>query len=246
MVDGSTGGSSRWLKLIDVDEQYGRHVIQKFVGEISAVDVACDLGVGQGSDLGIVRSKFPKSHCHGIDFTTTNATKLLNSGIELHQMDLERDLLPFGNQSTDLIVANQVYEHLKEIFWVSHEVSRTLKVGGHLIIGVPNICALHNRIRFLAGVQPTQMKSYSAHIRGFGPNEIPKFLEVCFPGGYKLRGFTGAQFYPFPKKISRSLSRLAPSFSQSVFYLFEKRLPYVDQFLQHPELAQLETKFFVG
>ncbi len=243
---GSTGASSKWLKYVDVQEQYGRHIIRQFAADLASVQLACDLGVGLGADLRIVQQYFPQAEYYGIDFADTNATTLRDAGIQLGTLDLERDRLPFADASVDLIIANQVYEHLKEIFWVSHQISQKLAIGGHLIIGVPNICAFHNRVRFSLGMQPSQMKSYSAHIRGFGPREIPQFFEICFPGGYQLKGFAGAQFYPFSRSIARGLSRVFPSLAHSVFYLFEKQRKYEDEFLQHPQRAQLETKFYLG
>ena len=38
--------------------------------------------------------------------------------------NIERDDLPLADGQADLIIANQVLEHTKEIFWIFHEVSR--------------------------------------------------------------------------------------------------------------------------
>lgn len=62
------------------------------------------------------------------------------------QLNIERDPLPFADESVDIFMANQVLEHCKEIFWIFSEVSRCLKPGGCFIIGVPNLAALHNRL----------------------------------------------------------------------------------------------------
>jgi hypothetical protein len=76
-------------------------------------------------------------------------------------------------------------------------VSRSLKVGGHFLFGVPNICSLHNRFLILFGRQPTQHKVCSAHVRPFSKGDTLAFLSACFPAGYALEKFRGAQFYPF-------------------------------------------------
>jgi hypothetical protein len=246
MRPGSIGGSSSLLRFVDVNEQYGRHVIEEMLSRLSSVQLACDLGVGPGHDLGLVRKRFPGARLVGIDYIETYQPILQQHGIELHCLDLEREELPMADDSVDLFIANQVLEHVKELFWISHQVSLKLRLGGSLIIGVPNICAFHNRLAFLCGMQPSQMRSYSAHIRGFAPKELPRFFSVCFPGGFQLELFRGAQFYPFPKPMARVLSRLFPGLAHSTFYLMKKTSHYRGEFLSHPVEAQLATPFFLG
>ncbi len=246
VIEGSSGGSSKLLSCVDQQEQYGRHIIDHILTSLGKIETACDLGVGQGEDLEIVRKYFPSAKLFGIDFSNKNQNLLKEKHIELKTLDLEKEHLDFDNQSIDLFIANQVYEHLKEIFWVSHQISRCLKVGGYVLIGVPNICAFHNRMLFNFGFQPSQMKSYSAHIRGFGPREIPKFFHVCFPKGFTLVRFAGAQFYPFPKRIARILCKIFPSYAHTVFFLMQKCTAYTDEFIHYPIQASLETNFYTG
>jgi len=246
VVEGSVGATSNLLRFVDGREQYGRHVVSEFSSTLRNVRTVCDIGVGMGVDLGAVQEHFPDAEYFGIDFSAAHEAELAAHRIALQVLDLESDELGFDDESVDVFIANQVYEHLKEIFWVSHQLSKKLKVGGAIILGVPNICALHNRVLFNLGFQPSQMKSYSAHVRGFAPREIPKFFEVCFPGGYELVRFAGAQFYPFARPVSRVLSKVFPSLADSVFYLFVKKKQYQGEFIEHPVRAQLETNFHIG
>ncbi len=246
MIPGARGGESRWLRFVDVREQYGRHVVDDLVRRLPPIRVACDVGTGGGDDLLTVRRYHPAASLVGIDCDDRNRDVLATRGIELHVADLERDSLPMGDEGADLIIANQVFEHVKELFWITHQLSAALKVGGHLLIGIPNLGSLHNRILFALGGQPTQLKSYSAHVRGFVPREIPRFLEVCFPGGYRLERLAGAQFYPFPRPAARLLARAFPSLAFSVFYLLRKQRPYAGEILRHPVEAGLETNFYLG
>jgi hypothetical protein len=144
-----------------------------------------------------------------------------------------------------VVLSNQTFEHLKEVFWVLHEISRVLKVGGHLLVGVPNLASLHNRILLAAGQQPTSMKNSSAHVRGYTRSDFVKLLG-CFPRGYQLRAWRGSNFYPFPPALARPAARLLPSMAWAVFMLFQKTLPYNREFLDYPKAAQLETNFYLG
>jgi methyltransferase family protein len=243
---GAVGGSSPLLRFVDMHEQYGRHVIEEMLAQLSLVQLACDLGVGQGHDLRLVRRHFPEARLLGIDCLETYRHLLQQDGIELRVFDLERAVFPFDDASVDLFIANQVLEHVKELFWISHQMALKLRLGGHIILGVPNIGALHNRLTFLFGMQPSQMKSYSAHVRGFTAYELPRFFSVCFPGGFQCVLWRGAQFYPWPRAMARILARLFPSLAHSTFYLMQKTAPYSGEFLQHPIEAGLATPFFVG
>jgi len=61
------------------------------------------------------------------------------AGIKPMSVNIEAEPLPLENESVELVIANQVLEHTKEIYWINHEIFRTLKVGGHLYLGVPNV-----------------------------------------------------------------------------------------------------------
>ena len=224
-------------------EQYGRHVIEEMLARLSSVHLVCDLGVSLGHDFGLVRRRFPEAHLLGIDCVETHKLRLEQQGIVLQIFDLEREDLPFADESVDLFIANQIFEHIKELFWISHQIARKLRREGYLIIGVPNIGALHNRLTFLFGMQPSQMKAHSAHIRGFTAKEIPRFFSICFPGGFQFELFRGAQFYPFPQPMARALARWFPSLAHSTFYLMKKTSQYRGEFLRHPVKAGLETPF---
>ena len=86
---------------------------------------------------------------------------MIERGIEPITVNIERQSLPLEKETADLIIANQILEHTKEIYWINHEIFRVLKVGGYLYLGVPNILSFHNRILGIFGVHPTCSKSAS-------------------------------------------------------------------------------------
>jgi hypothetical protein len=61
-----------------------------------------------------------------------------------------------------------------------------------------------------------------------------------------LELFRGAQFYPFPRSLARTLAHWFPSLAHSTFYLMKKTSQYGSEFLRHPVAAGLETPFFLG
>lgn len=244
-IEISRGANHPLLRFVSAEEQYGRHIIKSFAKKISANNV-CDLGVGTGADLIIFKKYHPKIKLYGVDFTNKLMDDPLLRGVNLQIKNIEDEPLDLPDESIDVFIANQILEHTKEIFWINDQVARKLKVGGYFIIGLPNISSLHNRLMFLFGCQPTQLKTYSAHVRGFAHKEIIKFFDQVWPKSYELISRQGAQFYPLPKILSRFLCRLVPSLAFSNFYLFRKIKSYQGEFLAYPKAAQLETNFFVG
>lgn len=230
---------------VDKSLNYGRAHIDFFSKSISTPEIVLDIGAGQGSDLKIVKKNHPTSKLFALE-NYPEYIKILNeNNIETFPGNFETDNLPFNNESVDLIITNQTLEHTKEIFWVLHELSRTLKVGGHLIIGIPNLASFHNRLLLLLGHQPTCINNSSAHIRGFSKNDLIKFLNI-FQNGYQLQYYKGSNFYPFSPSIASPLAKAFPGMAWSNFFLFKKTLKYNKEFLEFPKTNQLETNFFLG
>ena len=237
-------GVRHWLKRwVDYGETYGPHVVERFLIQCRSAETVLDIGAGGGRDLGVARRIFPGAETLALECYPPNIELLTAAGCRTYQFDLERESFPFAAESIDIIIANQILEHTKELFWIVHEMTRTLRVGGHLLIGVPNVASLHNRIGLLFGRHPTQAKACSAHVRCFSRNDFLLFLQEGFPGGYELRDFAGSQFYPFPRAVARRLSACFPAAAFSIFFLLRKTRPYGDSFLQYPRAAHLETNF---
>jgi hypothetical protein len=148
--------------------------------------------------------------------------------------------------SVEVIIANQLLEHVKELFWLMHEVTRVLAPGGKVILGIPNLASLHNRLLLLLGKQPTSIQTDSPHIRGFTREGVLKFVSRCFPSGYALKGFGGSNFYPFPATVAKPLAAAFPRMAWGIFFLLEKVRAYDGEFLTYAKENAPSTSFFLG
>ncbi|MBP8994948.1 MAG: class I SAM-dependent methyltransferase [Bacteroidales bacterium] len=238
-------GSTSKLTIVDHNETYGRYILDKIVKNIEILKCV-DIGCGDGSDLSIVKKYHPNAELFGIDFSLCNSDKLKSLGINPISLNIENSKLPFEDESIDFIIANQVLEHTKEIFWINHEVFRCLKVNGVFFMGVPNLLSLHNRILMTLGFHPTANKLTSAHVRVFSKRDTVLFYRHIGNSFCSLEDFYGSQFYPFPKTIARFLSKLFPTMAFSSFYLIRKINNYKGEFIGWPKHAQLETNYFTG
>lgn len=232
--------------MVDRSLNYGRHHIRHFLFLAAPFGNILDIGAGQGDDLLLACSVNPAARMHAIEVCREYALRLKGKGIDVHSLNIEQDTLPFPDSSIDIVMANQVLEHVKELFWIFHEITRVLPIGGKFIVGVPNLAALHNRVLLACGRQPSPLKNWSAHVRGYTKRDFIQFLENCFPGGYRLIGFGGSNFYPFPPVIAKPLARLFPNLAWGIFFLFVKQREYHNEFLEYPVRERLETNFYVG
>jgi SAM-dependent methyltransferase len=232
--------------MIDRSLNYGRHCIEEFMSKVDSPSTVLDIGAGHGADLAYAYKKFPNANLVGLENWPQYINELSNKGISVLSLNIEKDKLPFNNESLDLIIANQILEHCKEVFWIFSEISRVLKVGGNFILGVPNLASLHNRILLAFGRHPSPIKTASAHVRGYTRHDLENFLSTCFPEGYRLVSFKGSNFYPFPPFLAKLLAKVLPNFAWGIFLLLQKVRPYNDEFLKFPREQRLETNYFTG
>ena len=222
---------------------YGEKSIKSFLKE-SSYKTILDIGCGNGRDL-ILAKRYKISNqirlC-GIDMEINKDLK--RQGIELFKLNIEIEKLPFPCETFDLIIANQILEHVKEIFWISNEICRVLKKNGRLIIGVPNLAALHNRLLLLLGKHPSCIKTKSAHVRGFTVEDLVEFYGNI--GGLKLKDLRGENLYPFFPLISKFFTFLFPTIAVSIFLLLEKEIEFQNNFIEYLKNNKLETPFYNG
>ena len=229
--------------MIDRSLNYGRHHVRRFLEEAAPFRRVVDLGAGTGVDLEAALDVCPDAEAVAVEVHPPYAERLEGRGWTVLRLDVEREVLPLEDGSVDVVVANQILEHVKELFWILHQVSRVLSGEGHLVVGVPNLASLHNRLLLLAGRQPTALHLHSAHVRGFTRAGLLRLLDEAAPGLYRLVDRGGSNFYPFPPLLARPLARLLPSLAWGSFFLLRKERPYEDDFVRFLEREELETNF---
>jgi hypothetical protein len=227
--------------MVDRGLSYGRNHIANFLRSVAPFSTVVDLGAGSGADLALAKSVCPLAERIAIENYPPNVEKLRVDNTVL-PLNLETDRLPFEDESIDVVMANQVMEHVKEIFWILHNVSRVLHVGGHMIVGVPNLASYHNRLLLLLGRQPTTLGNHSAHVRGYTKHDFLRLLETAFPGGYEMKGFGGANFYPLPPGLAKPMARLLPNGAVCIFMLFKKKRSYGEEFLLYPPTSLNDSR----
>lgn len=98
-------------------------------------------------------------------------------GVNAKVCDLETSVLPYEDDSFDLVVFTETLEHIpRSPYAVLNEVARVLKPGGILVFSVPNLSSLNNRIKLLLGrnILSVERAHYSTfgHFREYNMREV--------------------------------------------------------------------------
>ena len=114
-----------------------------------------DVGCGNGKLTMEFANRLGLSHIYGVDNDSKRLVEAKNRGVITERVDLNKDVLPFQDNYFDIVLCHQVAEHIVNVDCLLQEIWRVLKPDGKLVISVPNLCSLHNRLFMLFGYQPT-------------------------------------------------------------------------------------------
>jgi SAM-dependent methyltransferase len=156
----------------------------------------------------------------GVEVYEAQAAEAEARGLEVARVDLESGRLPWEDESVDVVLCNQVLEHLKNVWLPMAEMHRVLRRGGHAVLSVPNLSSLHNRALLALGRQPSSIRVFGPHVRGFAFGEFREF--VARDGAYEVERALSAGFYPLPAGASAPLNRLWPSAGHTTIVLARK------------------------
>jgi 2-polyprenyl-3-methyl-5-hydroxy-6-metoxy-1,4-benzoquinol methylase len=180
-----------------------------------------DVGCGDGSRTQRLAQYFniDRKNLYGLDYDQ-NLINLSNLHFNSSRTDLEVDAIPFKEGMFDLVICNQVLEHLKNYQNVINQIIRVTKIGGYIVLGVPNLAHLINRIYLLFGRQPLCIDIDSSHVRGFTHKSLS--LKLSSIKGLELIDIKGSLMYPLPFFIAKLLSKYFISLSGYVCYLLKR------------------------
>jgi len=182
----------------------------------SLLDLGCDAG---GRTMWIAE-KVGAQAIHGIEIDADRADIAASQGINVKVSDLSRRF-PYDDSRFDLVVSNQVIEHVVNTDNFVRETYRVLKPNGHAVISTENLASWHNVASLFLGWQPFSLANVSeaavamgnplgvhrgelgvqrGHIRVFAYRGL---RELFVLHGFAVTTILGAGYYPLPRKLAR-------------------------------------------
>lgn len=153
----------------------------------------------------------------GIDIDKMHLSEAERRGVKASYCDLNREKLPFNDNSFDLIFAGEVIEHLIDTDGFLQELHRCSKPGGFILITTPNLVSIENRLRILFGLYPLWVDyrlQGSGHVRAYTTTVLKQQLQES---GFKVRKTTG-NWIPFiPQRFLNDIQLPWLSFTGSLF-----------------------------
>lgn len=210
-------------------EETLRNNIFKLV-EKNSEAIFLDCGCDEGGFTIEIANHIKTRKIYGIDIIKKRYIKAEEKGIIVKRGDLN-DPFPFENESIDVLHANQVIEHLQNLDNFVRESYRVLRPNGYALISTENLASWHNIFSLLLGFQPfsltsiSELKSignpFALHITDFGYNMWPRkpfthhivsayqgLKELFEAHHFTVERMIGAGYYPFPKYLSKILSKI--------------------------------------
>ena len=141
--------------------------------------------------------------------------------------DIERERLPFPENSFDEVLFNEVFEHLRiDLLFTMEELRRVLKPGGRLWLSTPNVRSARGIVNFLfkkevwsrmgggifAQWDHLRTHGWMGHLREYTSKEVADFL---LANGFSVERvvYRGGWSNPAANALSTLLPELRPYFS---------------------------------
>jgi SAM-dependent methyltransferase len=131
----------------------GRHSVAKELLK-GATGTLLDIGCWGGEALLSMGALEQFSDVHGVDLLEESVNRANALGVKASVCNLNEEPLPFANNRFDIVTCLAVVGQVFDPDFVFREVHRVLKSGGILILNVPNVASLPNRVRLFFGKAP--------------------------------------------------------------------------------------------
>jgi len=211
-----------------------------------------DLGCGEGSNTLKYASKVGTKNIYGIEIINEYVKVAESNGIGVYAMDLNQKWSGIKSGDFDVVVSNQVIEHLWNTRLFVSEIFRVLKSHSYAVVATENLASWPNIFALLSGYQPfssTNICGYSLGNPLTWHLDEPKnvllekykdsggggagghvrvlayraFKDIFLAQGFHVESLKGVGYFPFKGKISKPLSNLNPSHAH--FMIIKARKP---------------------
>ena len=160
-----------------------------------------DLGCGQGHVTARIKQAFPMTNVSGLDYSISAIGYAAEAFNDIDFIVGNALDPPYSEGYFDVIICNNLWEHVPYPLLLLERIRRIMKVGGHLVISTPSRYRMDNLIRMLRGKPVTLMSKL--HVTEYSVGQVIEQLEF---GRFEV-----IRTYSKPTKPGSLLYRLAMS-----------------------------------
>jgi SAM-dependent methyltransferase len=113
-----------------------------------------DVGCWGGASLERMSAHNMFRELHGVDLLESSVQAARARGMKAEVVDLNQQSLPYDEGFFDAVTCLAVIAQLFDPGWALFEIRRVLRPSGQLILSVPNVACLPNRLKLLVGRRP--------------------------------------------------------------------------------------------
>jgi SAM-dependent methyltransferase len=176
-----------------------------------------DLGCASGAWSTRVAEELGAAQTIGVDLSTKGLLAAADRGMHPVYASVDGAVLPFRDRSLDVVMCDEVIEHVVDTDGLLDEIHRVLQPGGMLVLSTPNLAAWFNRLALLGGLQPAFTEVGYSGVYGRPGNEVVGHLrlftwralrEFLAAHDFAIVDVRGAPFHGLPR-VAHGLDRIA-------------------------------------
>ncbi len=150
--DGLEGGSGFQQRRVETTLELVATALSRLPTSAGAAAVRIlDVASGAGHLTAAVAERFPRATLYGIDYSMTAVEKAVATYPTLTFCCGDAYDLPYRDRWFDLVLLNNVWEHVPDPLRLLAAVRRVLKPGGFVIVSTPSRYRFGNLVRVLLG-----------------------------------------------------------------------------------------------
>jgi 2-polyprenyl-3-methyl-5-hydroxy-6-metoxy-1,4-benzoquinol methylase len=169
-----------------------------------------DIGSGAGAGAAFIAHVAQIETVICVDLSISALEKVKELGFLPLIASAEGHKLPFKDESFDIVILDEVIEHLVDTDSIMEEIHRVLAQDGQLLISTPNLASWFNRLALMFGIQPafsevSFKKVYGrpgadivGHLRLFTKRALVEFV---LENGFRVSKVVGVPFPVLPNQI---------------------------------------------
>ncbi len=244
------------LSLFKGADYENRRVILSLLPRTAIKVLDCGCSGGQLSMA--VAERTGASEVWGIDIHDEALDTASQKGIIVRHADLNMKM-PLPDNTFDLVISNQLIEHLTDTDTFLSEVTRVLTPQGVAIISAPNLSSWHNVFFLALGFQPWSIdvslaarvgnplvrtnlmaRAQGEQLGHYRPFTLQALKELMRWHGLQVERAVGGGYYPFPAPICRLPCLLDPR--HSVYGTVKAIKSSESQVRHNASLSQIQTQ----